>query len=527
MHHHLVHAGALPSLTRGLALVAAVTLAIVLLGAPSGAAAVSTGACTNLAVGPPEEVVSDAERDADDLQGWPDGPLGILPRGDGTYDFYGMDAFGGSLRPQRLTTSHGTLAHPLAGGISSRTQVMGLSQTTYQWVGGAPVYRDPATGMILQVLHVERDHSSGSGFYSELALARLNPATGVSTYLGMVVAPELSYQASNAHHWTADIGMPSFVIVDHGGEPWFHFYFADFREAAPGVFAADGLSVAGAPVSQVLAAAARGTVSPWYKLYDGSWSQPGLGGRSDDLQPGQSQAWAPRVARSSELGAYVMAAATGPHEVVLSTSVDGTTNWSPRVPLFVDPGYYDAYVNLVGAGPDPSDLGHDFYLYYTQWLSKEPNWEKAHLVRRLIHCAAPPAPPAPPDQPTPVPPSSTPPRKHQPQKPRIRAVKLSKATMTWHHHRLGLAVRGRVVPPKGVTRCHGGKVALQLSLGHAKHPALRLSPRVGKHCQFRAGKRRRLHRAPRKGTLAVQFLGNAQLRRGPVEREHLRVRRER
>jgi hypothetical protein len=78
------------------AFLAALILAIGLAVRPTGAAAVSTGACVDLTVGPPQEAVSDARRDALGLAGWPDGTLGMLPRADGTYDFYAMDAFGGS-----------------------------------------------------------------------------------------------------------------------------------------------------------------------------------------------------------------------------------------------------------------------------------------------------------------------------------------------------------------------------------------------------------------------------------------------
>jgi hypothetical protein len=492
------------------AFLAALILALGLAVRPTGAAAVSTGACAALTVGPPQEVVSDARRDALGLAGWPDGTLGPLPRGDGTYDFYAMDAFGGSGPPQRMTVSHGTLDDPLSGGISSRLPLADVPGT-YQWAGGATVYRDPATGMIIQALHLERYHADPSTFWSVLGLGRVDPQTGQTTYLGDIISPELSFDSSNAHRWTADLGMPSFTIADHGGVPWFHFYFADFSEPQADVFAADGLSVAGAPVSEVLDAARRGTVSAWHKLYQGQWTSPALGGPSDDLQTGQSQAWAPRVVHSNELNAYFMGAATNPHAVVLSTSTNGISGWSPRVQLFTDPGYYNAYVSLIGSAGTPSDLGHDFYLYYTQWPSPTPDWSNAHLLRRAIHCA--PAPPAPP----PPPPS--------PGKAAPRGLRLTSAKVSWRRHRLHLRVRGRLLLPAGVAQCRGGVVRATLRLGKAKRPQVRSAHAVTTRCAFTVVTSKRVRHRPSRVRLAVTFLGNQDLSSLAARSRRLRVRR--
>jgi hypothetical protein len=296
----------------------------------------------------------------------------------------------------------GTLDDPVSGGVQTPTRVAGVPPE-YTWAGGGPVYRDPASGMILQTLHLERTSTvHPPHFWSVLALGKVDPNTRRTTFLGEIISPELSYELSNANGWNADLGAPSFAIADHGSTPWLHFYFADVRADANGQVAADALSVAGAPLAEVLDAARRGTVSPWYKLYNGAWSSPALGGPSDDLQPGESQAWAPRVLRSTELNSYFMVAPNGPRDVMLSTSSDGIHAWSPRVRLFGDPSFYNAYVTLAGVSGDPSDLGHSFLVYYTQWPSLAPDWGNARLMRRIVSCApAPPPPPPPPPSPGP------------------------------------------------------------------------------------------------------------------------------
>jgi hypothetical protein len=62
------------------AFLVALILAIGLAVRPTGAAGVSTGACVDLTIGPPQEVVSDARRDALGLAGWPDGTLHAATR---------------------------------------------------------------------------------------------------------------------------------------------------------------------------------------------------------------------------------------------------------------------------------------------------------------------------------------------------------------------------------------------------------------------------------------------------------------
>ncbi|MEW1845092.1 hypothetical protein AB0392_44720 [Nonomuraea angiospora] len=369
----------------------AVTLIVILTATPAQAvptpreAVASDGGCAAFVVGQPEEVVSDATRDRLGLDGWPDGPFGITALGGGAYYFHIAAAFGGSdpSRPQRNVTVKGTLANPVRDGVAFSTQLRNVP-AGYIWAGGGAVHRDPDTGVVLQTLHMER-RISGDQFYAELHLGRLDPATGVTTYLGPVVQPDIPIGDAT---WNADLGIPQLTVVRGGdGIDYLHMYFADFR-LADGRQVPAGLSVARAPVKDVIAAAQRGTVVAWHKYTgDGAWDQPAWGGSSADLNLGQSMAWGPQVVRSNAMDGYVMAAGVSAREIVLSTSGNGLDGWSARFPVARDPGYHNAYVTPVGNGPDPADLGMDFSLYYLQWPSPTPNWDNAHVMRRKVICA--------------------------------------------------------------------------------------------------------------------------------------------
>jgi hypothetical protein len=206
----------------------------------------------------------------------------------------------------------------------------------------------------------------------------------VITYLGRLASPALAFTDATSN---VDMGLPRLnVATDSDGTEYFRVYFPDFR-LVDGTQAATGLSVARAPVREVLDAAAQGRTVEWRK-YSGSggWDQPAWGGDSADINPGQPMAWAPQVAHSSALDASVMAAAVSPREMVLSTSANGIDDWSPRAPLLRDPDRYDAYANLVGSGGDPDDLRREFYLYYLQWPSPDPDWTNARVMRRTVTC---------------------------------------------------------------------------------------------------------------------------------------------
>ncbi|WP_204015484.1 hypothetical protein, partial [Virgisporangium aurantiacum] len=211
--------------------------------------------------------------------------------------------------------------------------------------------------------------------------------TGVTTYLGPVLQPDVDRATAMAANWTTDLGLPQFTTVTVDGVDYFHLYFPEFR-MYNGNPAASGLSTARAPVREVLEAAAQGQVTPWWKYSpEGRWDSPAWGGSSADIQGNETMAWAPQVVRSTELGGYVMVTGVSPREMMLSTSANGLHNWSARVPLLRDPGNVNAYPNLVGS-TDPADLGRVFHLFYLQWPSPQPNWDNARVMRRTITCTA-------------------------------------------------------------------------------------------------------------------------------------------
>jgi hypothetical protein len=225
---------------------------------------------------------------------------------------------------------------------------------------------------------------SDGGFWSELDLGVLDQATGQSTLLGAIVRPALSFAQAESNGISVDIGVSS--LSELGG--YLYVYFPDITLTSSGILQATGLSAARAPLSDVLAAAENGTVTQWWKYGAGGWTVPSLGGGglAADLNPGEALAQHPDVVRSSALGTSIMVGGVSANEMDLTSSADGI-HWSSRVPLFREPGDFDAYPTLVGEGTNPADPEASFYLYYTQWPGTR-NWSDAHLMRREITCTS-------------------------------------------------------------------------------------------------------------------------------------------
>ncbi|MEW9553397.1 hypothetical protein [Nonomuraea sp. NPDC050783] len=352
--------------------------------------AAAAAGCDGVAVGPEEVVVSAATRDRLGLKGWPDSAISAERTSDGRLLFHAPDAFGGPAGgpAQRNVVTAGDLEDPVSGGIVKAAPVRNAPDG-YAWIGGGPIWKAP-DGTVLKVLHLEKYNAAGNLFYAELHLGRHDPATGVTTYLGPVARPDNDLRTAFGLNQIADMGMSSLTRRgDH-----LYVYFPDFTVDSRGRPASTALSVARAPVAEVLAAAAAGKATTWNKYHDGGWDSPAYGdaatgaGPSTDLQPGLSMAWAPHVARLAS-GGVLMAAAVSTREIVISTSPDGVRDWSARVPLFREAeDRHVAYVSVVGTGADPATVGRSFYVYYTQWLSPNPDWTRAQLVRRHVRCTA-------------------------------------------------------------------------------------------------------------------------------------------
>lgn len=335
---------------------------------------IASGAESALRVGSAEIVLATRDKP----YSWPDGTIGIL-RDEGKYSFFAA----GEATPIRTL---GTLDNPVAEG-SQVQRVEGL-KNTYPYAAGGRVYKDPQTGTLLLFYHAEiRTFPPGYiPFFSELGLA-LSIDRGTSWHdLGPIVRPHTPVSSSYFQKGgTWDVGWGTYVLA---GE-YFYLYFADLLQDGDD-YARVNLAVARAEIADVIDAAVNQRQAwPWTKYYQGSWEEPGLGGRSSPLiEQGDGSFMPSDVVFNTCLKKYTAVILGEPFpnpDLYWSESSDGL-KWDRLQKVVGDEGE-QIYATLVGEGDDPSLTGKDFFVYYIDSKESSKTGDRnrdAVLMRRRL-----------------------------------------------------------------------------------------------------------------------------------------------
>ncbi|PZS15353.1 MAG: hypothetical protein DLM57_12960 [Pseudonocardiales bacterium] len=365
-----------------LAITAVVSAGGVVAQPQPGPGAPVNDSCREVTVSPPTTVLSAQRRRQLGLTHWPDTQPGVLRLADGSYRFLASQGQGEGRNVQQQVITLGSL--DATAHRASTSTVAGVPTGHYQYVGVGQVYRDPATGEVLQTIHLERllPGHRAHPYYTEIGLGRVDPTTYRTTFLGVVVQSALSDTGATRAGFTVDLGTPSLVAP---GDGYLYMYFGDFSADGAGRPRATSLAAARTPVTDAITAAQAGTVTPWQKYVDGSWSSPGNGGAATDLQPGQRANWEPSAAYSPSGRTTLLVAPVSREEIRLSHTT--SSGWSRQVTLWSDRGKFDAYPVIVGDGLDPAQPGRTFYVYYLQWQdSRTRDWTTAVQLRRTVTC---------------------------------------------------------------------------------------------------------------------------------------------
>jgi hypothetical protein len=322
---------------------------------------------------------------------WPDSEFGVF-RTKAGYAFFASDGahHDGNNKYGDATRTLGTLDNPLgtAPPIDVIIQpnpdaTVNPNYSTYTYLGGARIYLvppgNPGAGKLLSVYHAEIN--TNTSFYSLLGLA-LSSNDGMSwTDLGEIIRLNQPYEADLAGF---DIGLPRLVISPDG--QYFYVYFPDW--IANGTTQPSGtiVSVARASITSVLESAFGPHPHPaaFEKYYQGTWSQPGIGGLSSDLNPTAGFAGSPNVAYDGVLQRYVMIT-DDTQNIAYAESPDGL-EWSLPVPLvqFTGGSNPAAYAVPIGIGEDPNVLGNVFYVFFTHGTPQ--GWPQNSVKRFTVSC---------------------------------------------------------------------------------------------------------------------------------------------
>lgn len=329
--------------------------------------AVESARGADFSIGPAEVVYSKSQRSSGGGSSWPDGNIGVVANGDGTYDFYAPN----SSKPA-LTT--GTLDDPGASKVS--VSISGIPKHTFSYVAGGPVFQDPYSGARLMIYHAEQG-GKGKSFYAQLGMAISTDPNGRNFQdLGIIVRPNLP-------SGNAEVGGGSFAVVNGYLNVYYKDWLADGSTAE--------VAVARAPIADVLTNALSGQSTSFTKYYNGGWTQPGLGGKASYLETSNAaNSWL-SVSYNDYLNQVVLVSSQWSGDggdLYYATSPDGV-NFSPRQPLAVDPGE-QFYPTIIGTGANPTLSGQSFYVYYTDSQKGAwSRWKDAQLRRREVTITSP------------------------------------------------------------------------------------------------------------------------------------------
>jgi len=271
-----------------------------------------------------------------------DASLATVSKGD-TVDFYHSSA-------DDIQKFSGTLLEPGKTAVYSGHRFLNPHNLPGKW--WIPnIYRTP-NGALLAFAHIEDADPVSTGWWA-IGLAYSTDDGNTFTKLGIIVT---HHTHDDGHH--VNIGGVPFVVKDG----YFYIYFDEQRE-----------HVARAPVAQVLAAAAKGTVSNWHKYYNGGWKEPGRDGRASPILPAiPGIAWLTHgdAAYSTYTGKYLLTAynqAQG-KGIYLAMSNDAVhfddPQWIQRNRTDKDTlSPYETIINVDGT--DNGVVGQVFYVYFS------------------------------------------------------------------------------------------------------------------------------------------------------------------
>lgn len=290
---------------------------------------------------------------------WPDGTMGLFREPDGkSYQFFAASA-------GFPVMTKGSLDDPIRDEIHE-LKIEG-APARYQYFAGGPIYKSDRSALLLMFYHAETFISPPDyvPFYSELGLARSTDGGMTWKDLGLVITPHASVTSEyfQISHGSLDVGWGAYAIV---GE-YFYLYFQDLLHVE-GKFRHVNLAVARAKIEDVLDAAEKGSeATRWEKFYQGSWAEPGIGGRSSPLTEKDQDSFIlmSDVAYSSYLKKYIGLAIGAPWpntDLYWIESTDGI-HWENYRKLVDDEGH-NYYATLIGLEQNPHLLDRELFVYY-------------------------------------------------------------------------------------------------------------------------------------------------------------------
>lgn len=349
-----------------------------------------------IVVGAPRTAMSSATRERLGLDHWPDGTIGFRSRRDALECLAANGGTSASLAAQPTQNGNPTWSRRRRAGhtgqldwsVTEAPLTLNGSRSGAQYAAGGP-FLDTDDGLSLVIYHGEiHDKGDHTDYWSFLGMwARQGDSPPVD--LGPIVSPGIVRNDPVLQGHSVEMGGGGFVIRNG----FVYVYFGDVRMQ----FGVVGLGVARASLPDIIARARRGQAARFWKLCDGEFSSPALGGDADDLLDGRYRpilwfdaAWWPDA--SEYVLVYTTTTATDPDSgrllwsMYLSTSPDARSWREPQA--LIERSERELIYVSVRSDPRTRSVEGDLDVW---WLSSAESdfdrWSDATLMRMSVASA--------------------------------------------------------------------------------------------------------------------------------------------
>lgn len=211
---------------------------------------------------------------------WPDSPLNVRTNGSGGYMFYGDNAYATNSPftkdQSTCAVTSGTLDNPVAAIVTTNTQIANLPASDY--AAGGPVYYDAPSQTYIMFYHVENWANEDPVWYTA-SLWLASGKDGVHfTNVGEIISPQIPF--NNTNEFSQDVGAGQYIVASNN-------VYVPFILVTNVAHNGVGFGMAVCPLASFIASVVVTNTAPVFsKWYNGSFSQPGLGGMGTSLVTG-------------------------------------------------------------------------------------------------------------------------------------------------------------------------------------------------------------------------------------------------
>ncbi len=341
-----------------------------------------------LSVGQPYEYLSARDRmTVKNIQYGPDGLVGSWRDADGTIHYLGSSSSGG-VSGAFLTT--GTPDDPFKTMHYTGKRVNGVDWTELGYCSVAQIIKEPTTGMLIGISHLERHYENKTKYVGTLGLSVSRDNGESWTFLGEFISHDI-IPGPETPAESRDIGNGTVLMDDE----YLYLFLMDYHESDH----SGGISVARVKLTELFEKTLADELPQAYKYKDGQWNEPGWGGDFTSVVPEDISPNFFYLSYNTVLKKYIMVTCQFTYyddndgDILLLVS-DDMLDWSNAQRQWIATGYHCEQYPVIFSDAEncQTESGETFYIYWCDWNAKDddnlglPTWQLIWTSARYMCC---------------------------------------------------------------------------------------------------------------------------------------------